>query len=70
MKVEQLVKGKKYWCPFRHDHLYFTGVDFFRNGYNIETKDYTPQHLWKFKDITDAVFVLTQTQVEKFIQEV
>ena len=70
MKTNQLVKWKKYWCPFRHDHLYFTGRDFYRKGYNLETKDYTPQHLWTFVDITDAVFNLTQRQVEQFIQEV
>lgn len=65
VKAEALKKGDRVWCWWLSRDLYYSGIEFDEHGYNIETRDYTPRHVYKFRDESGAEFRLTAEQVSK-----
>lgn len=56
MTKQELKKNMKVWSAAAHRHLYYTGIELHKQGYNLKTKDYTPRHVYRFVDICDAIF--------------
>ena len=62
MDKSELKKNTKAWCWWRSESIYYTGRNYTRKGYNTETKDYTPVHLYEFTN-GDSLFDLTEAQL-------
>jgi len=65
MKKEELKKGTKVWCWWKSRNMYYTGIERYEHGYNLETKDYTPRHYYLFRDLCGAETEIYDEQLEK-----
>lgn len=67
VKKEELKRDLKVWCWWKSRSLYYTGVEGYEKGYNLQTKDYTPRHYYRFRDVCGAVTRIYDEDLEKLM---
>lgn len=64
MKAHELVKGKRYWCVWRHCYGWYIGSKVQRNLITGEMET-----IHEFQDICDAHMECEDKNIEKLVKE-
>ncbi len=65
MTKQELTKGTRAWCWWKSRTLYFTGLEYDKMITDRKTGTREKVHFYKFRDICDAITMITDDQLTK-----